>query len=207
MFRKTITQKRTVKKMATKPSKTADKSAAKAPERKTRRDFLVLASGAAGAMGAGSFIYPFVSSMNPAADVTAAAEVDIDLKSIQVGQAITVMWRGKPVFIRRRTADEIQKEENVDVASFPDPETDKDRIIKPEWLVVVGVCTHLGCVPSGQKPTDSRGDYGGWFCPCHGSAYDVSGRIRQGPAPKNLTVPPYMFLDDTTLRIGQEATA
>ena len=177
------------------------------PTQKTRRDFLVLASGAAGAMGAGSFIYPFVSSMNPAADVAAAAEVDVDLKPIQVGQAITVMWRGKPVFIRRRTPAEISKEEAVDIRTCPDPEADKDRIQNPEWLIVIGVCTHLGCVPSGQKPTDTRGDYGGWFCPCHGSAYDVSGRIRKGPAPKNLIVPPYLFIDDTTVRIGQEAIA
>ena len=187
------------------PKKAASSTTAETSN-KTRRDFLVLASGAAGAIGAGSFIYPFVASMNPAADVAAAAEVDVDLKSIQVGQAITVMWRGKPVFIRRRTADEIAKEEAVDISTFPDPETDKDRIKKPEWLIVIGVCTHLGCVPSGQKPTDARGDYGGWFCPCHGSAYDVSGRIRKGPAPKNLIVPPYLFIDDTTVRIGQEAT-
>lgn len=172
---------------------------------KTRRDFLILASGAAGAVGAGSFLYPFVSSMNPAADVAAAAEVDVDIKSLQLGQAITVMWRGKPVFIRRRTPEEIQSVQKKDGEKLIDPELDKDRIQKPEWLVVIGVCTHLGCVPSGQKPTDNRGEYGGWFCPCHGSAYDVSGRVRQGPAPKNLPVPPYMFLDDTTLRIGKEA--
>ena len=201
----------TTKKIVANPSQKASKKESPKisvpPPKKTRRDFLVLASGAAGALGAGSFIYPFVSSMNPAADVAAAAEVDVDLKPIQVGQAITIMWRGKPVFIRRRTAEEIAKEEAVDVSSMPDPESDKARIQKPEWLVVIGVCTHLGCVPSGQKPTDARGDYGGWFCPCHGSAYDVSGRIRQGPAPKNLTVPPYVFLDDTTIRIGQEAMA
>ncbi len=178
----------------------------KTPPKKTRRDFLVLASGAAGAMGMGSFIYPFISSMNPAADIAAVAEVDVDLKSIQVGQAITVMWRGKPIFIRRRTPAEIAKEEAVDISSLLDPQTDKDRIQKSEWLIVIGVCTHLGCVPSGQKPTDTRGKYGGWFCPCHGSVYDVSGRVRKGPAPKNLYIPPYLFIDDTTIRIGQEAT-
>jgi len=181
------------------------KTTLKEPSPKTRRDFLILASGAAGAVGDGSFLYPFVSSMNPAADVAAAAEVDVDIKSLQLGQAITVMWRGKPVFIRRRTPEEIQSVQENDTSKLIDPELDKDRIQKPEWLVVIGVCTHLGCVPSGQKPTDNRGEYGGWFCPCHGSAYDVSGRVRQGPAPKNLPVPPYTFLDDTTLRIGKEA--
>lgn len=189
-----------------KPLKKVSASPATAPQKKTRRDFLVLASGAAGAMGVGGFVYPFISSMNPAADVAAAAEVDVDLQPIQVGQAITVMWRGKPVFIRRRTPTEISTESDIDTSSLPDPQADKDRVQKPEWLIVIGVCTHLGCVPSGQKPTDVRGNYGGWFCPCHGSAYDVSGRIRQGPAPKNLVVPPYSFIDDTTIRIGQEAT-
>lgn len=182
------------------------KNTEKQEDGQSRRDFLILASGAAGAVGAGSFLYPFVTSMNPAADTAAGAEVDIDLSPVKLGQAITVMWRGKPVFIRKRTPNEIEKERAADVSTMPDPETDADRTQKPEWLIVTGVCTHLGCVPSGQKPTDARGNYGGWFCPCHGSAYDVAGRIRQGPAPKNLIVPPYTFLDDTTLRIGQEAT-
>ncbi len=182
------------------------KNISKQDGEKSRRDFLILASGAAGAVGAGSFLYPFITSMNPAADTAAGAEVDIDLSPVKMGQAITVMWRGKPVFIRKRTPIEIEKERAADISKMPDPESDVDRTQKPEWLIVVGVCTHLGCVPSGQKPTDARGDYGGWFCPCHGSAYDVAGRIRQGPAPKNLVVPPYTFLDDTTLRIGQEAT-
>lgn len=176
-----------------------------APE-KGRRDFLILAAGTTGAIGAASFFYPFVTSMNPAADTMAGAEVDIDLSPVQDGQAITVMWQGKPIFIRKRTQSEIAQEQKTELSLLPDPETDQDRTQKPEWLVVVGVCTHLGCVPSGQKPTDNRGSYGGWFCPCHGSAYDVSGRVRQGPAPKNLDVPPYAFLDDTTIRIGQEAT-
>ena len=179
----------------------------KTENKKSRRDFLVLASGAAGVVGVGSFAYPFLSSMDIAADVASAAAIDVDLKPISEGQAITVMWRGKPVFIRKRTAAEVGKENEVTLASLPDPENDADRVQKPEWLVVVGVCTHLGCVPTGQKPTDNRGNYGGWFCPCHGSAYDVSGRIRQGPAPKNLVVPPYIFLDDTTIRIGQEELA
>ena len=200
--------KKTVKKSSPQPKKSSSKSTVKKTEstpNKPRRDFLILASGAAGAIGAGSFLYPFVSSMNPAADTAAGAEVDIDVSSLQDGQAITVMWRGKPVFIRKRTSKEIEQEKSVELASLPDPQNDTDRVVKPDWLVVIGVCTHLGCVPSGQKPTDNRGSFGGWFCPCHGSAYDVSGRVRQGPAPKNLEVPPYVFLNDTTIRIGQES--
>lgn len=184
-----------------------DDAIKKSPEKgkASRRDFLILASGAAGAVGAGSFLYPFVSTMKPAADTAAGAEVDIDVSSVQEGQAITVMWRGQPIFVRHRSESEIKDAVNVAIDSLPDPESDEKRTEKPQWLVVVGVCTHLGCVPSGQKPTDNRGSFGGWFCPCHGSAYDVSGRIRQGPAPKNLTVPPYVFINDTTIRIGQES--
>jgi len=173
--------------------------------KKTRRDFLVVASGAVGAVGAAKFVWPFIDSLNPAADTLALASVDVNLSPIAVGQAITVMWRGKPLFIRRRTDAEIQKEQSTDLTALPDPQQDKDRVIKPEWLVVVGVCTHLGCVPTGQKPSENRGQWGGWFCPCHGSAYDVSGRIRQGPAPTNLEVPPYYFLNDNTIRVGEEA--
>lgn len=173
----------------------------------TRRDFLTLASGAAGALGAASFVYPFVKTMAPAADTRSGAEVDIDISNISSGQAVTVMWRGKPVFIKHRTPEEIADALASDKAKLPDPELDKDRVKKPEWLVVIGVCTHLGCVPSGQKTTDNRGEFDGWFCPCHGSAYDTSGRIRKGPAPKNLEVPPYVFVNDKTLRIGQEENA
>lgn len=174
---------------------------------KSRRDFLLVASGAAGAVGACSFLYPFIDSMNPAADTQSGAELEVDLKSLPVGQSMTVMWQGRPVFIRHRTPEEIQREQTVDIKSLPDPKKDKDRVQKPEWLVVVGVCTHLGCVPSGQKPTDNKGQYGGWFCPCHGSVYDGSGRIRQGPAPRNLEVPPYVFANETTLIIGKEKKA
>jgi len=120
------------------------------------------------------------------------------------GQAITVLWQGKPVFIRHRTKEEIAIAQEVSLKMLPDPEADNKRIIKPEWLVVVGVCTHLGCVPLGQKTTEPKGDYKGWFCPCHGSHYDTSGRIRKGPAPKNLIVPPYTFLNDHLIKIGQE---
>ena len=174
---------------------------------KSRRDFLILASSAAGAVGAASFAYPFIKSMNPAADTQAGAEIEVELKSIEPGQAITVMWRGKPIFIRRRTPEEIQTERAVNIATLPDPEADKDRVQHSDWLIVIGVCTHLGCVPTGQKTTDNRGEYNGWFCPCHGSVYDASGRIRKGPAPKNLVVPPYSFINATTVRIGQEASA
>jgi ubiquinol-cytochrome c reductase iron-sulfur subunit len=140
--------------------------------------------------------------MNPSRDVLALATTDVDLSPIQVGQAVTVVWRGKPVFIRHRTAEEIRTARQVPLSELRDPQPDQARVIKDEWLVMVGICTHLGCVPLGQKPTDPHGDYGGWFCPCHGSHYDHSGRIRKGPAPANLAVPDYTFTSDTTIRIG-----
>lgn len=168
----------------------------------TRRDFLLLATGAVGAVGMAAAAWPFINSLNPAADTLAMASTEVDITSVQVGQAITVTWRGKPVFIRRRTEKEIAESVAVKAADLRDPEEDSKRAQKPEWLVVVGVCTHLGCVPLGQKATEARGDFGGWFCPCHGSHYDTSGRIRKGPAPLNLPVPPYSFLTPTTLRIG-----
>ncbi|MFN7610986.1 MAG: ubiquinol-cytochrome c reductase iron-sulfur subunit, partial [bacterium] len=138
----------------------------------------------------------------PAADVLALSTTEVDLSKIPVGQSLTVMWRGKPVFVKHRTAEEIAAAKDVNVSQLPDPETDDVRVKKPEWLVAVGVCTHLGCVPTGQGMTDNKGEFNGWFCPCHGSAYDTSGRIRKGPAPKNLVVPPYAFLNDTTIKIG-----
>ncbi len=168
----------------------------------TRRDFLTIATVCVGAVGTAAVVWPFINTMNPSADVLALASTEVDLSAIEVGQSITVTWRGKPVFIRRRTAEEISAAESVDVAELPDPQADKDRVKKPEWLILVGVCTHLGCVPLGQKVTDPRGDWGGWFCPCHGSHYDTSGRIRKGPAPANLTVPVYSFLDDNRIFIG-----
>lgn len=168
----------------------------------TRREFLFLSAGAMGAVGAGIFAWPLVDSLNPAADTLAMATTEVDLSPIQVGQSITVVWRGKPVFIRRRTADEIAAAQKDDNADLRDPQRDSARVKNPEWLVLVGVCTHLGCVPLGQKGNDPKGEYGGWFCPCHGSHYDSSGRIRKGPAPKNLAVPEYTFVNDTTIRIG-----
>jgi len=171
-------------------------------EGETRRDFLLYASSAVGVVGAGLALWPFIDSMNPAADVLALASTEVDLSPIEVGQAVTVMWRGKPVFVRHRTAEEIEAARAVDVDALRDPEPDDARVKKPEWLVMIGVCTHLGCIPLGQKPADPKGEFGGWFCPCHGSHYDTSGRIRKGPAPLNLPVPEYTFLDDATLEIG-----
>lgn len=168
----------------------------------SRRDFLTLTASAAGAIGVASAAWPFISSMNPAKDTLALSTTEVDVAAVKEGQSITVKWRGKPVFIRHRTAKEIEEAKAVDVGTLRDRQADAQRVKKPEWLVVVGVCTHLGCIPIGQKATDDRGEYGGWFCPCHGSAYDTSGRIRKGPAPANLEVPTYSFLSDTTLRIG-----
>jgi ubiquinol-cytochrome c reductase iron-sulfur subunit len=168
----------------------------------TRREFLYLTTAAVAGVGVAMTAWNFVDSMNPSADVLAVSTTEVDLSPIKEGQSITVMWRGKPVFIRRRTAEEIQKAVSDDSAELHDPAKDKDRVQKPEWLVLLGVCTHLGCVPLGQKLSDSRGEYGGWFCPCHGSHYDMSGRIRKGPAPRNLEVPKYAFTSDTKILIG-----
>ena len=168
----------------------------------TRRDFLMLAAGGMAAVGVGAAIWPLVDSLNPAADALAVAELEVDIGPIAEGQAITVMWRGTPVFIRHRTAAEITEAEDVPLDDLPDPAADSDRVQKPEWLVMVGVCTHLGCIPLGQKVSEKKGDFGGWFCPCHGSHYDTSGRIRKGPAPENLPVPPYEFVSDTLVKIG-----
>ncbi|MDJ0895221.1 MAG: ubiquinol-cytochrome c reductase iron-sulfur subunit [Alphaproteobacteria bacterium] len=168
----------------------------------TRRDFLYLTTGAVTAVGTVAALWPFIDSMNPAADVLALASTEVDLSAIEEGQAITVTWRGKPVFIRHRTADEITEAQNVSLDALPDPESDADRAQRPEWLVLVGVCTHLGCIPKGQKVGDLKGEYDGWFCPCHGSHYDTSGRIRKGPAPTNLPVPEYQFISETVVKIG-----
>lgn len=168
----------------------------------TRRDFLLITTATIGAVGAALAAWPFIDSMNPAADVLALASTDVDLSPVQEGQRITVVWRGKPVFISHRTAKEIEEAQAVKVDTLPDPQTDAERVKKPEWLVAVGICTHLGCIPLGQKAGDPRGEFGGWFCPCHGSQYDTSGRIRKGPAPKNLELPPYTFAENETIHIG-----
>lgn len=166
-------------------------------EEVTRRNFLYVATGVVGAVGVTSAVWPLVDQMNPSADVLALATIEVDLSSISVGQTLSVLWRGKPIFIRHRTADEIASAVADNTATLPDPEDDELRAQRPEWLIMVGVCTHLGCVP-----VDQRGDFNGWFCPCHGSHYDISGRIRKGPAPRNLDVPKYAFLNDTTVKIG-----
>jgi ubiquinol-cytochrome c reductase iron-sulfur subunit len=168
----------------------------------TRRDFLFLTASAFGGVAVGAIAFPFIQSMNPAADTLALSTTEVDLTPVAVGQSITVKWQGGPVFVRHRTAKEIDEAEKVDVKSLRDPQPDSARVQKPEWLIVKGTCTHLGCIPLGQKPTDPRGEFDGWFCPCHGSQYDSSGRIRKGPAPRNLDVPPYVFLTANSIKIG-----
>ena len=163
-----------------------------------KRDFIFTASYALGAVGVGAVVWPLVDQMNPDASVKALASTEVDVSALEVGQSITVLWRGKPVFIRRRTDEEIIKAKEVKLEDLPHPETDEDRTKNnPEWLVMLGVCTHLGCVPLGDK-----GEYGGWFCPCHGSHYDTSGRIRKGPAPWNMEIPKYEFVNANTIKIG-----
>jgi len=169
----------------------------KKKEKGPRRDFLYYVSYALGAVGVGSVIWPLVDQMNPDASVKALSTTEVDISNIQPGKSLTVLWRGKPVFIRRRTPEEILLAKNTKLSDLKDPQDDSERVQKPEWLVMLGVCTHLGCVPLGDK-----GDYDGWFCPCHGSHYDTSGRIRKGPAPTNMPIPKYEFLDNNTIKIG-----
>jgi len=185
-------------------------------EKPNRRDFIVIAAQAFAGVGAAVALWPFIHQMNPDASTQALASIEVDLSPVKVGQAITALWRGKPVFIRNRTADEVKAARAVKVPELKDqyarneglPEraraTDENRTKKDKenWLVLVGICTHLGCIPKGQSMGDSKGDYDGWFCPCHGSHYDTAGRIRFGPAPQNLPVPPYEFLSDSMIRIG-----
>ena len=166
-------------------------------ETSERRDFLFTASYALGAVGVGAAVWPLIDQMNPDASVKALATTEVDISTVGLGKTITVLWRGKPVFIRRRTQEEISKAQNVNLSELIDPQKDEDRVKKSEWLIMTGVCTHLGCVPLGEK-----GDFGGWFCPCHGSHYDTSGRIRKGPAPTNLEIPKYEFVNNNTIKIG-----
>jgi ubiquinol-cytochrome c reductase iron-sulfur subunit len=166
----------------------------------TRRDFLFVATGSVAAVGAAATVWPFISQMNPdAATIAAGAPIEVDLTPIAEGQDIKVFWRGKPIYISHRTKKQVEEAQKTPLKDLPDPQTDQQRT-KPgheQWLVVVGICTHLGCIPIAHE-----GSYNGFFCPCHGSVYDTSGRIRQGPAPTNLLVPPYAFLTDTKIQIG-----
>ena len=184
----------------------------------TRRDFLYYATAGAGTVAAGAAVWPMINQMNPSADVQALSSILVDISAVEPGTQITVKWLGKPVFIRRRTEDEIAEAEAVDLSTLPDNNArnanesaeadgaDENRVTVPpgeagipgEWLVMMGVCTHLGCVPLG----DGAGEFGGWFCPCHGSHYDTSGRIRKGPAPENLPVPVAAFVDEATIKLG-----
>lgn len=170
----------------------------------TKRDFLKLLTGSAAVIGFAALAWPFVDSMNPASDVLALSSVDVDLAPVEAGSGIVVVWRGKPIFVRHRTPDELKAVDAVPMSALIDPEPEADRVKAghEKYLVAIGICTHLGCVPLGNKPTDPRGDYGGYFCPCHGSQYDVSGRVRHGPAPLNLAIPPYAFTSDTKVKIG-----
>ena len=181
-----------------------------------RRDFIVIAAQAFAGVGAAAALWPFIAQMNADASTQAQASTEVDLSPVKEGQSLTVVWRGKPVFIRNRPPAQVQEAKDVKLAELPDqfarnddlpdsaPATDLNRTKKGKenWIVVVGICTHLGCIPKGQSLNDARGDYGGWFCPCHGSQYDTSGRIRKGPAPRNLEVPPYEFTSDTKIKIG-----
>ena len=168
----------------------------------SRRDFIVVASYAMAGIGAAAVAWPLIDQMNPAADTLALASIEVDISKIDIGQSITVKWRGKPVFIRHRTEDEINTAQSVELSQLKDPQLDVDRVSNPKYLVMIGVCTHLGCVPLGQKTGEIKGEYDGWFCPCHGSHYDSSGRIRKGPAPVNLEIPPYTFETESLIKIG-----
>ena len=166
-------------------------------DKPTRRDFLYITTGAFGVVGAASVVWPLIDQLNPDASVKAVSTIEVDISSIEPGSFLKVAGRGKPIYIRRRTNEEIADAEKDDNLNLPDPQKDIDRVQKKEWLVVVGVCTHLGCIPIANQ-----GEYEGWFCPCHGSHYDISGRIRKGPAPTNLEVPPYEFVSDSLIKIG-----
>ncbi len=168
----------------------------------TRRDFLYLLAGITAGVGSLAAVWPLVDSMNPAADVLALSTAEVDLAPIEPGQRVTVVWQGKPVFVDHRTEQKIAAARDVVLEDLPVPQADEERVEKAEWLIMIGICTHLGCIPKGQKTGDPIGEFGGWLCVCHGSQYDTSGRIRKGPAPRNLDIPPYKFLEDLKIEIG-----
>ena len=192
------------------------KTSAGSVEDDDRRDFILVAAGAFAAVGLGPLVWPMLDQMNPDASALALGSVEINLEPIAVGQAITIMWRGKPVFIRHRTEQEIEIANQTQISALPDrfarnqnlpedaPAVDRNRTLKghEKWLVLIGICTHLGCIPKGQRVGDAKGEFDGWFCPCHGSHYDTAGRIRKGPAPRNMDVPPFAFISDTKIKIG-----
>ena len=169
----------------------------KKSKKKSRRSFIHQASGAMGIVAVSAAGWPLVDQMNPSKDVEALATIEVNISELSEGQSKTVLWRGKPLFIKHRSQNEIDEAKSVNIEELPHPESDNERVKNPKYLVLIGVCTHLGCVPASDK-----GDFKGWFCPCHGSHYDTSGRIRKGPAPKNLEIPPYTFKDDNTILIG-----
>src|ERR1700722_1459724 len=163
---------------------------------------LITLSGAA--IGAGAIAWPLIDSMNPSKDVLALSAVEVELTPIAEGQGITIVWQGKPIFVRHRTVPEIKEAQDVKLTDLIEPEADsvRTKVGHDQWIILIGICTHLGCIPLGNKPSDPRGEWGGWFCPCHGSQYDTSGRVRHGPAPLNLGLPPYAFESDTKVKIG-----
>lgn len=173
--------------------------ASEATTETTKRDFLFVATGAVGAVAVAGAVWPLIDQMNPDASVLALSSIEYDISSIEAGSAVTIKWRGLPVFVRHRTPEEIEAAQNTPLSALKDPEPDSDRVKEghEQWLIMIAICTHLGCVPVGES-----GEYDGWFCPCHGSVYDTSGRIRSGPAPKNLVVPEYEFKSDTLVQIG-----
>ncbi|PHR94109.1 MAG: ubiquinol-cytochrome c reductase iron-sulfur subunit [Robiginitomaculum sp.] len=173
-------------------------------EEPSRRDFIYIATGVTAAIGAGALAWPMVMQMTAASDTLAAGSIEIDVSKLEEGQQIKVLWRGKPIFVRYRTPKEIAEADSVDIATLRDPQTDNERLVpdfagalNPKILVMIGVCTHFGCIPIGEA-----GDFDGWYCPCHGSHYDTSGRIRKGPAPKNLVIPEYAYISDTVIKVG-----
>lgn len=185
-------------------------------EELTRRDVILIAAGGFAAIGGTAALWPLLDQMNPDASTLSMATTEVDISHVEAGQAITVMWRGKPIFIRHRTHQEIAKAKDFAVDDLPDPlarnanlaedapASDDNRAAKDRepWLVMIGICTHLGCIPKGQAVGDYKGQFGGWFCPCHGSQYDTAGRVRIGPAPQNLAIPPYSFVSEQKVKIG-----